>query len=438
MDKRILLYITAFCIVTTVKAQETLHLSINDCRSMAVAHDEDLRCADNAVKQAEADKGVAMAAYLPKISSSVTGAYIAPNIDMMGMQLQMRGMYMAGITLTQPIYAGGRIRAGKRLAEIGCESSMENYRKTKMQVVADADIAYWSLIAVKWKVRMLRAYKAQMDTLYRQTQTGLDAGMATDNDLLRVQAKQSEINYQLNKAESGAELCNMSLCSVIGCSVDTRIVPTDTIITTQPPSGLSADITLRPELGLLGLQVKAAEHQVKMARAEILPTVGLSANYSYYGNIKLNGMTADAAGNAVPFTQNYKDDILVVMASVSIPVFNWGSGLKKIRKAKIEADNARLSLQKTERLLRLEVEQAITNLNNAHKLVSTACIGLKQAEANLRQERISYAAGLCPLSDLMDAHSQWLRAQSSLIEALTGYKIYETEYLKATGRLPLD
>ncbi len=435
MDKRILFYIIALCAVTTARAQETLHLSLSDCRGMAVGHDEDLRRADNAVKQAEADRGAAIAAYLPKISASATGAYIAPDIDMMGMQLQMRGMYMAGITLTQPIYAGGRIQAGKQLAEIGRESSKENYRKTRMQVVADADIAYWSLIAVRWKVRMLRAYKAQMDTLLRQTQTTLAAGMATDNDLLRVQAKQSEISYQLSKAESGAELCNMSLCSAIGCSLDTRIVPTDTAITMQPSASLSADIAMRPEMSLLGQQVKAAEQQVKMARAEILPTVGLSANYSYYGNIKLNGMTADAAGNAVPFTQNYKDEMLVVMASVSIPIFNWGAGLKKIRKAKIEADNARLSLHKTERLLTLEAEQAIRNVNNSRSLVSTARLGLEQAEANLRQTRSRHTAGLCSLSDLMDAHSQWQQAQSNLIEALTGYKIYETEYLKATGKL---
>ena len=133
-----------------------------------------------------------------------------------------------------------------------------------------------------------------------------------------------------------------------------------------------------------------------MARAEILPAVGLSADYSYYGNIKLNGMTADAAGNAVPFTQNYKDGMLVVTASVSIPVFNRGAGLKKIRKAKIEADNARLSLQKTERMLTLEAEQAIRNVNNSRPPVSRARIGLEQAEANLRQTRSRHTAGLCP------------------------------------------
>ena len=46
-----------------------------------------------------------------------------------------------------------------------------------------------------------------------------------------------------------------------------------------------------------------------------------------------------------------------------------------------------------------------------------------------------YAAALSPLTDLLDAQSLWQQAQSNLIEALTQYKIYETEYLRATGRL---
>lgn len=49
--------------------------------------------------------------------------------------------------------------------------------------------------------------------------------------------------------------------------------------------------------------------------------------------------------------------------------------------------------------------------------------------------RNRYAASMTPLTDLLDAQSQWQQAESNLIEAQTQYKIYETEYLRATGRL---
>lgn len=434
MRKTILSCLIILLSSVPASAQAPLSLSQQACREMAVQHSEDLKQADNAVRQAEMDKSIAFAAYLPQLDATGTGAYVG-DIDMMGMELQMRGMYMAGIALTQPIYTGGRIRTGNRLARIGRESQQENRRKTRMQVLADADRAYWNYIAVTWKVRMLDAYKAQMDTLLRQVENSRAAGMATDNDLLRIRTRRSDIHYQWQKAKNGANLCRLALCNVLGCPLETQIAPTDTIISVSPAATSDADISLRPEVRLLHKQVEAAEEQVKMARADILPTVGLSAGYIYYGNVKMKGMTQDAQGNAVSFTQKFDDGLPMVMASVSIPLFRWGSGLKKIKKAKLDVENARLDLQKNTRLLSIETTQAAQNLEDSYLLIETAQSGAQEADDNLRILRDRYLNGMATLTDLLDAQSQWQQAQSNLIDAQTQHKIYETEYLRVTGRL---
>ena len=49
--------------------------------------------------------------------------------------------------------------------------------------------------------------------------------------------------------------------------------------------------------------------------------------------------------------------------------------------------------------------------------------------------RLRYDTQMATMTDLLDAQSQWQQAQSNLIEAQTQYKIYQTEYLKAVGRL---
>ena len=432
--KRIFFTLSLLLGLAASHAQAPLALSQQACREMALNHSEDLKRADNAVRQAEMDKSIALAAYLPQLDATGTGAYVG-DIDMMGMELQMRGMYMAGIALTQPIYAGGRIRTGNRLAKIGRESQLENRRKTRMQVIADADQAYWNYIAVTWKVRMLDAYKAQMDTLFAQVENSLAVGMATSNDLLRIRTKRSDIHYQWQKARNGANLCRLALCNVLGCPLETEIAPTDTVIHISPAATLDADISLRPEVQLLHKQVEAAEQQVKMARADILPTVGLSAGYIYYGNVKMKGMTQDAQGNAMPFTQKFNDGLPMVMASVSIPLFRWGAGLKKIKRAKLDAENARLDLQKNTRLLSIEATQAAQNLEDSYLLIETARSGAREADDNLRIQHDRYLNGMATLTDLLDAQSQWQQAQSNLIDAQTQHKIYETEYLRVTGRL---
>lgn len=172
-----------------------------------------------------------------------------------------------------------------------------------------------------------------------------------------------------------------------------------------------------------------------MARADMLPTVGLSVGYSYYGNLKLNGMADAGGGTMVPYSQKFQDGMGLVMLSVKIPIFHWGESRKKVRKAQYGLRNAELDLQKNGRLLDIEVQQAIRNVQDGYLLILTAEKGLQQAEENLRVTHNRYAASMAPLTDLLDAQSQWQQAESNLIEAQTQYKIYETEYLRATGEL---
>ena len=109
--------------------------------------------------------------------------------------------------------------------------------------------------------------------------------------------------------------------------------------------------------------------------------------------------------------------------------------MKKIRKARLELRNYELELQRTSRLMSIEVPQAIRNLQDGFHLISTARKGLEQAEENLRVMRNRYTEQMAPLTDLLDAQSQWQQARSNLIEAQTQYKIYETQYLRAIGAL---
>ena len=167
----------------------------------------------------------------------------------------------------------------------------------------------------------------------------------------------------------------------------------------------------------------------------MLPTVGLVAGYTYYGNIKLNSMVDAGNGTMVPHSQEFRDGLGAVMLSVKIPIFEWGANLKKVKKTKLDFKNAELELSKNSRLMTLEAQSALKNVYDGYQLIRTAEIGLKQAEENLRVTNNKYNVSMALLTDLLDAQSQWKQAKSNLIEAQTQYKIYETEYLRATGRL---
>ena len=430
-------YLSAILLLSTALCAhaQPLRLSQQECRRMALSASEDLESAENRMRQAELDRKIAAAASLPNLSGSGTVSYMLPDMEMMGMELLMHGTYMAGLSLTQPVFTGGKLSAARRLARIGEKASEEQLRMARMDVTAEADNTYWTYISVRSKVRMMERYAAQLDSIYRMTSTTVRAGMATENDLLRVDAKRSEIEYQLQRTRNGADLCRLSLCRLIGAAPDTEIIPTDTLIVAEQPRNLDDDIELRPEIRLLQRQIDAQRQQIRMTRADMYPTVGLSLGYTYFGNIKMRTQVDVGGGMMIPYTQEFRDGIGLGMVAVKIPIFHWGETRKKVRKAKYDLRNAELEMQKNSELLGLQVQQAIRNLTDGYRLIGVAEKAFRQSEENLRVMRNRYEARLSPLTDLLDAESQWQMSHSNLIEAQTQFKIYETEYLRATGRL---
>ena len=364
--------------------------------------------------------------------------YMAPDMDFEGMSLSMKGTWTAGLNLTQPIYAGGKIVSGIKLAKLGVEASREQKRVTRANVIADADNAYWTFIAVREKQQMLLSMLEYINSIYTQVKNSVDVEMATSADLLRVEAKRSDFNYQLEKVNSGLEMCRMNLCKVIGVDFSTQIIPADTTIVVNKSAHyfFGQDlIANRPEYRLLQKQIAISQEQIKQVRAEYLPTLALSAGYSYFGNMRMKGFADDGTGNKVPFSQRYNDDSFSLMLSLSVPIWNWGEGHKKVKKQKLAVENARLDLEKNNRLMSIELKNAYNNLCSSESLIATAEAGERDATEALRVMSDRYEVGMCTLTDLLEAQSQWHSARSNIIEAKTQYKINETDYLHAAGLL---
>lgn len=404
---------------------------------MALAGSEDIKKGTNSLTQSGLDRKIAISAFLPAVEATGTGLYMAPDMEMSGMEMIMKGTYMAGVMLTQPIYAGGKILTGKKMAEAGESAAEEQLRAAKASVIYDADNAYWTYVAVLQKQEMMNVLAAQLDTLFSQIGVASSAGMATGADLLTVKAKRSEVEYQVRKVANGVALCKMALCRVVGVPFDTEIAVEDVAVPeefTRIETG-NVSVADRPEMKLLETGLEVSRLKVRMTRGDYLPTLALVGGYCAFGNMKMKTMVDSGGGNYVPYTQKIGQDMGVAMVSLNIPIFKWGQGYNKVRKAKLDVDNAALDLQKNSRLLELQANQAAFNLSDSYNLIAAAKDGKAQADENLRVTENRYHASMCPLSDYLDAQFQWQQARSNLIEAFTQSRIAETDYLMATGAL---
>ena len=413
-----------------------IDLSLSDCKMMALQTDEDMKIAENRLNQSSLDRGIAKTAYFPKFDINGGAFYLTPNATMgSAMEIQMRGVYMAGISLTQPIYTGGKIIAANKLAKVGHDVSEEQLKAIRMDVIAEAEKSYWLYIAVLSKIDMIDAYMTQLDSIYDYTKTAYELGLTTNLNVNRVESRRSQLIYQKKQAESGADLCRMALCRIIGINESEPITPTESLEYFLRPETTFLGIENRPELNLARKNIEAKKLDVKMVLSDFLPLVGLQIGWNAFGNLKMTTYTPLEDGSLYPFTQSTDYRGFVGAVSVSIPLFHWGEGYKKVKKAKIEVDNATLAFEKNRKLIELQARQTFNNYIDGYDLIESAIKAFNEAENNLNAITEQYEVGLMTLTDLLEAQAQWHTSYSNLIEAKTQYKINEIEYKRSVGTL---
>lgn len=344
-----------------------------------------------------------------------------PDIDL---RLGLRGVYMVGVQLEQPIYMGGKVRTAHEMSKLGEIMANENIRLTRSDVLLDADKAYWQVLRLQEQVKVAEMYRETVQELLRNVENAVQAGMVTNNDVLKVKVRYNEAALVLQKAENGLVLSRMDLCRIIGLDLQTNVYVQDTLSAEIAPGlwQLDANISQRPDYTLLQRETELREREVNLTRADFLPQVGVRAGYGYGGGLELNGeRESKASFNA--------------MAVVEIPLFYWGEGRNKIRAARVEHEVSRLTLENSAQLMELQVTAARFNIKDAQTRIEMARNALLQARENLRMSNEQYKVGLEDLSNLLEAQTQWQKAWSEWVDARASLRLSETEYLKSIGKL---
>ena len=348
-------------------------------------------------------------------------AYIPP----LSLELSLNNTWLAGVSVEQPLYMGGKIMAAYRMARIGKDIARINGQFTRTDIVVKTDEAYWQLVKVKELLLSAEKYRDVVAELLRNVTDACEAGMKSRNDFLKVQVKLNEAELMVRKAQNGLRLARMNLCHYIGLPLQAGIDAADTLAAGSPllKALPSANVTGRPEYEMLSQQIEYKHHETKLVRSDFLPNLGVSAAYLYTDGLRLNDSKLFSNGS------------FSALFSLKVPLFHWGEGLNKVRAAKAEQTIAMLQREDALEKMELEAMQALNALDEASMEVELTQKSLLQAEENLKVSKDHYEAGLEPLADYLEAQAVWQKAWSDLISAKAGLRFNETYYLKAIGRL---
>lgn len=441
--------IFALCCCLTCSAVATAQtLSLDTCLSLALEHNAAVRNAELDVEMAKLVKKQAFTKYFPNVSGTFL-AYDAlhplveygiddiqsatirewlqylyqrfgPTLDLSeSLTFAEKGLSV-GATLVQPVFMGGQIVYGNRLAKVGVEAAELQCQLQQQEVLLMTEQSYWLVISLQAKQATVMTALDFLDTLYRDVQGALNAGLVTQNDLLKVSLKRTEMQSNLLRLNNGLQLAKRALCQMVGIDYAETLALEDSLSgEVSDPASLycnpEAAVHARKESRLLALQIEAARLQQKMTLGEALPHLMVGAGGAY-GNMILDDYSANG----------------LVFASLQVPLTAWWENAYKQKEYKLKQQSARNTFQDLTEKMSLETCQAWNNLQEHYTQLDLAAAMVAEADANLQTVRQNYQAGLLPISDLLEAQTLYQQALDQQTDMRIDYRIALARYLQLT------
>ncbi len=373
----------------------------------------------NLSEQITPELGMALAQSLPAEALAALGSPVSISM--------MKNGTIAGVTAVQPIFAGGQIINGNRLAKVGEDVSRLQLQLSENEIEKQTEQYYWQLVSLQEKMKTIEAVQALLAEFFKDVDVAVKAGVAMRNDLLQVQLRQNDVESQKVKLQNGISMVRMLLAQYCGLCSDSFAVsvcdgysvsvcdgfPVASIAQQQD---LQQALLQTAEYQLLSKQVEAAKLQRKMEIGKNLPTVGVGAGYNYH-NLMDNDRTFG-----------------MVFATVNVPISDWWGGSHALKRKKIELQKAEEQLADNSELLQIRMQNAWNNVEESRQQLQIAQRSIEQAEENLRLNRDYYRAGTSKMSDLLEAQLLYQQALDRRIDAFADYQNKLLDYRQSVGQ----
>ena len=446
MKKNIVIILCCACGCFAATAQPAY--TLQQLKDSALQNNIAIRTARHNIEAARQQRQEAFTKYFPNVSG--TGAWFNANQGMARMDLNpselipsglaptlatmlpaeamaalaspvsmsmMKTGTIAGINAIQPVFAGGQIVNGNRLAKVGEEVAALQLCLSEQEVEKQTEQYFWQLVSLQEKTKTLDAVDTLLADINKDVSVAVRAGVALNNDLLQVQLRQNEVASQRLKHQNGISIVRLLLQQFCGLR-DSSFVLNNNVAESEDSEFVSPQSALpnMPEYQLLQKQVQATTLQHRMAIGQNLPTIAVGAGYNYH-NLLDNDRTFG-----------------MIFATVSVPISDWWGGSHAIKRKKIEQQKAIDQLNDNAELLQIRMQNAWNNVVESQQQLLLAQRSIEQAEENLRLHRDYYRAGTATMSNLLEAQLLYQQALDKRTDAFADLQYKILEYRHATGQ----
>lgn len=470
MEKRCFLGVLLFMFMGMSQSFGQRSLSLDEVRDLAVQNNKNLKMASEQERAAYYNKKEAFSKYLPDISllgaylrnqknlqlipsSSIPGAITIPDLSPLGItlpvppgtqipipddvrnkirnmgEIDIKNIWVGGITLVQPLFMGGKIVAYNDIMK-NSQALASSQKNSELQnIIAEADAGYWQVVSLAYKKSLAESYKSLLEKMHSDIAIMEQEGVTTKADVLSVAVKLNEADVALTKVDNGLALSRMSLNQICGLPIEDEVVLADEKnknvvsdeIFSPELAPVEEAIANRPEVKSLELVTKIYKGKERVARSEFMPNLAFMASYLYTNPSGFDGFDTKFGG------------MWTLGLTLKVPL-NFMSSSSKYNAAKAETRIQQYKLDEAKEKIELQVNQSNFKLNEAYKKYTSSKKNMEKADENLRYANVGFEEGVIPASDVLAAHTAWLSAHSELIDSKIDIRLCKVYLDKALGR----
>jgi outer membrane protein len=418
---KIKLIIIFTLLAASLLGQEVKVVSLEDCVKIGIDNSKTLKISNSKITSAKERLNEIKTAQLPTLRLNGSYSRLSPvdPFQIGGMQISpsILDNYSAKLTLSQPLFTGGRLSSNTELTEFNSLAAETDFSKDKNQLVLDIKVAYWNYAkslrvkeTIEKNMDQVKARLQDLENLYNN-------GLATNNEVLKVRVQLSNFEILLLDAINNIDISLYNLNNVLGIPVNTKLEPKAIIELKQPGIPMLDDLIKeakrnRSDLKSFDYRIKSGEAGITLSKSGWFPQLSFAANYLY----------ANPNARIFPSQDKFKGtwDLGITL---SYDIWNWRLTSYQTKQAEANLEQTKIAKELTENNIDLEVSQNYKSLISVTAKMKLTKETVEQAKENYRVTGEKYKSGLLLNSEVVDAETSLLLAEINNISTIADYLI---------------
>lgn len=486
--KRALSTLFAVFAVLTVAAETptpsaSLTLTLDQALEIALNDNPMIRVADLEIQRQDYVRKETVGNLLPSLSASGSYSYAAikQTMSRSGLTFGADNTVALGADLSVPLFVPA-VYASIKMNRTQMEEAVESARASRLSLVNEVRKAFYNLLLLDESLEVLRESEALSQKTVDDTQSKVDAELASEYDLLTAQVQLSSLEPTIIQTEGAIEVAELYLHMLLSLPMEVEIDLIGDLDEfagrTEENAYYSTDISNNSDLRSLDIQARMLENQLKVVNAQRMPTIAAFGQFSLYGNdmpeinfgdagfgsmfpdidlakypdlvagvtnalgpagmADLAGLMGDLMGGMGSSSSSTSHSFwwqhpLSFGVSISIPIFSGNKVNYQVRQTRIAIEQLQLQREYQEESLGMQVRTSISNLITARSKMAASRTSMAQAQKAYDITDARYGGGMGTILELNSAQLQLTQARLNYTQAVYDYLAAQADYEQIVG-----